>query len=407
MRKKAAASLAAVLGCYAVVTAQQPATPRAARPAVQTPPVLAFVPVKPIDPPARPLASEARSANVTTFSFIAYGDTRSDYTGPADGEVLRAEHNRIVDVILARVKARASTPFPIRFVLQSGDAVLRGHFGKQWNVSFTPIIERLTHANIPYFFAAGNHDADGHPGDSIRSLGLHNTLTAISKLIPPEGAARRLSGYPTYAFGYGNVFFIAIDSNIASDTIQLAWAASQLDHLNRTRYRHVVAFFHHPPFSSGPHGGTAAAPESTTPRVGNVELPTAAVRDLWLPLFRRHHVRMIIAGHDHLYDHWAETYTDNGVRYRMDDLVTGGGGAPIYVYNGEPNLEAYLAAGASQQVRVEHLMKPGTTTAENPHHFVIVQVDGDKLSLEVVGSGPGVYAPYAGKSKIDISDTTR
>ena len=56
-------------------------------------------------------------------------------------------------------------------------------------------------------------------GDPQRALGLHNTLTAMSKLIPPEGSPRRLSGYPTYAFGYGNAFFIALDSNIASDAI--------------------------------------------------------------------------------------------------------------------------------------------------------------------------------------------
>jgi hypothetical protein len=107
---------------------------------------------------------------------------------------------------------------------------------------------------------------------------------------------------------------------------------------------------------------------------------------------------MIIAGHDHLYDHWVERYTDNGVTYRMDDLVTGGGGAPIYVYNGEPDLQTYLTAGAAQQVRVEHLMKPGTTTAENPHHFVVVQVDGDRLSLEVIGTGPTAYTPYNGSA---------
>ena len=60
-------------------------------------------------------------------------------------------------------------------------------------------------ANIPYFFSVGNHDVTGMPaGDPARALGLHNTLTAMSKLMPPEGSPRRLSGYPTYAFGYGN-----------------------------------------------------------------------------------------------------------------------------------------------------------------------------------------------------------
>ena len=62
--------------------------------------------------------------------------------------------------------------------------------------------------------------------------------------------------------------------------------------------------------------------------------------------------------------------------YRRDDLVTGGGGAPIYTYRGEPAVEQYLAAGAPQNVRLQHLVRPGMTTAENPHHFVVIQVDG-------------------------------
>ena len=55
-------------------------------------------------------------------------------------------------------------------------------------------------------------------------------------------------------------------------------------------------------------------------------------------------------------------------------------------------------------MRVEHLMTPGSTPEENPHHFVVVQVDGDRLSLEVVGVGPGDYTPYpGGRARIDLT----
>ena len=124
-----------------------------------------------------------------------------------------------------------------------------------------------------------------------------------------------------------------------------------------------------------------------------------------MPLFRKHHVRMLVTGHDHLYDHWVERYVDNGVTYRMDTIVTGGGGAPIYTYVGEPDLRAYAAAGGAANIRVEHLMKPGATAAENPHHFVVIQVDGDRLSLEVIGTGPTPYTPYSGgRARIALSD---
>jgi hypothetical protein len=391
--------LCGVIG--AVAAAQQP-------PPASAPPLVL---VRPIAPPATPLPSEAASAGIKRFSFIAYGDTRSGGAAdvPGDGQILQVEHSLVVDRMIARVRQGAFTPFPVRFALQSGDAVLRGQNAAAWNVSFSPIIERLTRAaNIPFFFSVGNHDVTTMPpGDPGRSLGLHNTLTAISKLIPAEGSPRRLSGYPTYSFGYGNAFFIAFDSNIAGDQLQLAWVADQLEHLDRARFPHVFVFFHHPPFSAGPHGGASAAPMPGTGAKApdRLEPQSVAIRNLYMPLFRKHHVTMTIAGHDHLLDHWVERYSSGGTTFRMDAIVTGGGGAPSYRYAGEPDLRAYTTAAAKENVRVEHVMRPGSAPEENPHHFIVVQVDGDRLSLEVVSVGPGDYTPYpGGRSKLDLID---
>jgi len=372
---------AVLLAAAAALVAQAPAT---------------TVSVKPIDPPATPLPAEAASAGVTKFSFFAYGDSRgTNQPGvPGDGEVLHPQHSRLMDVMLEKAQALASTPFPVRFVVHSGDAVVRGANAAMWNVSYTPIIERLTRgAGIPYLPAAGNHDVSGMPvGDPGRAPGLRNTLTALSRLIPADGSPRRLNGYATYAFGYGNLFALVLDSNIASDPTQAAWTSKQLEQLDRARYRHVIAIFHHPVFSSGPHG------------FPHIEPATAALRDHYMPLFRKHRVRMLITGHDHLFEHWVERYTDkHNARYRMDQLVTGGGGAPVYVYKGQPDLSGYLRSTASERVAVEHVAKPGLTPADNPHHFVVIQVDGDRLSVEVVSSG-AVFAPYNGRSRIDLFD---
>jgi hypothetical protein len=263
-----------------------------------------------------------------------------------------------------------------------------------WNVSFSPIVERLTRgAGIPYLPAVGNHDVSGMPvGDPGRAPGLRNALTALSRLIPTEGSPRRLNGYPTYAFGYGNLFAIVFDSNIAGDATQLAWVRAQLEHIDRRRYRHVVAIFHHPVFSSGPHG------------FPDVEPATTALRDQYMPLFRQYRVGLLITGHDHLFDHWVERYTGkDATRFRMDQIVTGGGGAPVYVYKGEPDLRAYAQSVTPGRVEIEHLAKPGLTPADCPFHFVIIQVDGDRLSVEVVSSGAPL-APYNGRSRIDLID---
>jgi hypothetical protein len=170
----------------------------------------------------------------------------------------------------------------------------------------------------------------------------------------------------------------------------------------------VIAFFHHPPYSSGPHGGASAEPVPGTGRkaADRVEAQTAAIRASYMPLFRKHHVKLLVTGHDHLFDHWVERYDDNGEPHRIDTIVTGGGGAPIYTYAGEPDLRAYLAASTADHVRVEHLVRPGETPEQNPHHFVLVRVDGDRLSVEVIASGDTPFTPYSGgRSKIALSDS--
>lgn len=347
------------------------------------PPAPPLVPIRPIAPPKHPLPREDRSANEQRFSFLVYGDTRSGLVG--DGEVIHPIHAQVMDAMIQAIAARKKTRFPVRFVLQTGDAVLRGGDGRMWNVSYSPVIDRLTRgADVPYFLTAGNHDV--FPS---RAEGLHNLLAAMSQLIPAEGSPRRLNGYPTYAFGYGPVFVIAFDSNIADDPLQLAWVTDQLERLDRNRYLVVVAFVHHPIYSSGPHG------------IAN-EPAALALRTRYMPLFRRHHVRLIAAGHEHFYEHWVERYTDAGAEYRIDEVVTGGGGAPTYTYRGEPDLTAYLAAGAAQRVRVEHLVKPGRTIADNPNHFLIVEVDGSRLTVEIVAASGAPFTPFAGQSRISL-----
>jgi hypothetical protein len=339
--------------------------------------------VRAIAAPTHPLPQEAESARITRFSFIAYGDTR----GRQDGVALQYEHSLVVDSMIETIRRLESTDYPVRFVLQSGDAVVNGRDARQWNRSFVGIIDRLTAgAGVPYFLAPGNHDLTSAASLSSpgRLAGLENYLDAVAQLIPPVGASRRLAGYPTYAFGYGNAFVLAIDSMIAADDTQFDWVQAQLDGLDRQRYAHAFAFFHHPVFSSGPHGGPTLEPA------------TAAVRARYEPLFRRHHVRLTITGHDHLFEHWVERYQDaTGVPYRMDHLVTGGGGAPIYTYQGEPDLREFLAAGAAEKVQLEHLVIPSAHAADTPHHYVVVQVDGDDISLEVIGVEPGQdFKPY-------------
>jgi hypothetical protein len=347
--------------------------------------------VRAITPPKTPLPPEEASAGIEKFAFIVYGDTR----GRRDGKEIQYEHSLIVESMLNTIKKMDTTSYPIRFVLQTGDAVVNGRDAKQWNASFVSLINRLTtEGGVPYFLAPGNHDVTSAAelNDPGRQDGLRNYLAAIAQLIPPDGAARRLAGYPTYAFGYGNAFVIAFDSNIALDDKQFEWVKSQLESLDRNRYVNVIAYCHHPPFSSGPHGGS------------RVEAPTIALRQRYMPLFRRHHVNALFVGHEHLFEHWIERYEDAGQKYRMDHIVTGGGGAPLYWYYGEPELKDYLEANKASKVKLEHLVKPGNDRGDNPYHYTVVKVDGEQMSLEVIGVDWGSnYRPYV-SNKIELRD---
>jgi Calcineurin-like phosphoesterase len=345
--------------------------------------------VRSIPAPATPLPSEDQSAGVTRFSFISYGDTRST----ADGVDIQPVHSQLVDTMVAAIKHMQTSDFPVRFVLQSGDGVTNGRIVSQWNTSFVDVVSRLTQeSNVPYYLIPGNHDVTTalSVDTPARNEGLKNYLDLMSGMIPPDGSPRRLSGYPTFAIGYGNTFVIGIDSDISPDETQFNWVKSQLEGLDRTRFVNVIVFLHHAPFTSGSH------------RVA--ELATMGVRIRYMPLFRTHHVAAVLGGHDHEFEHYVEHYTDTSGIHRMDLIVSAGGGAPLYTYSGEPDTADYLAAGASAKVQLDHIVKPSTDAAENQYHFTIIRVDGNKLSIEVVGLPPASnFKPY-GKDVFELRD---
>jgi hypothetical protein len=88
----------------------------------------------------------------------------------------------------------------------------------------------------------------------------------------------------------------------------------------------------------------------------------------------------------------------------MDLVVSGGGGAPIYTYTGEPDLTEYLKANAANKVTLEHLVRPSVDRGQNPYHYLLVRVDGEKLEMEVqsVDWGAG-FAPYR-SNKVGLQD---
>ena len=341
-----------VLGCVTaalglVVSAQQPAQPS---------PVPAWVTVRPIEPPGAPLPSEAASAGVTRFSFIAYGDTRNSGVAdvPGDGQIPNPEHSRVVDRMIARIHEDTSSPFPVRFVLQSGDAVVRGQNGAMWNVSFTPVVEKLTRgANIPVLLFRRQPRCDGHaPGRSRprprlvqHADGEREADSAGRVAAPPE----RLSDV-LFRVRKRVLHRSRFEHRQRHDSTRLGHRSARASR-SRTFLTSSRSFI----TRCSPPARTAVRQPSRLPGTGTKSARSYRAAERCDQIA----VRSTLQEASRADGHYRATITSSttgsnatpagGVTYRMDSLVTGGGGAPTYRYAGEPDLRAYTRSGRRGQ----------------------------------------------------------
>ncbi|HMB27089.1 MAG TPA: hypothetical protein VKS99_03250, partial [Blastocatellia bacterium] len=90
--------------------------------------------------------------------------------------------------------------------------------------------------------------------------------------------------------------------------------------------------------------------------------------------------------------------------HRLDQIVTGGGGAPLYVYSGDPDTRDYIKDNPDQKITLDRIAKPAYEPGQGAYHYVLVKVDGDRFSLEVIGVDWGRdFQPYR-SNKADLSD---
>jgi 3',5'-cyclic AMP phosphodiesterase CpdA len=203
--------------------------------------------------------------------------------------------------------------FPYQLMVHTGDIAYGSGTVDQLDRTFFDVYADLLR-NVPLFPAPGNHDYEtAQAGPYAEAFGL------------PEQR--------WYAFDWGPVHFVALDteSDLAA---QAAWLD---DDLTRSPAAWKIAFLHRPPYSSGEHGSSTG------------------IRDTFGPIFERHGVQVVFAGHDHDYE---RTVPQNGVTY----VVTGGGG-----------------------IGTRPVGRSGFTAfSEDVIHFVYGEVDGDQLTLHAV-----------------------
>lgn len=247
-------------------------------------------------------------ATAAPFRFVIYGDTRTD--GSLHARMAQAIHAEAAD-----------------FVLHTGDLVGDGRDDAQWHRFFG--IEGDLLRDAPLVPVIGNHEIM-RPGSA--------GIDAFRRYVHCDPASP--SPELDYPFAYGNVRFVVLN---AFDDWTTSARRDWLDaELTRARAEvpdgFVIVAMHWGLCSCGPHGENRAA-------------RSAGIDDV----LRRHHVDLLVSGHDHVF----ERGDDDGLRY----LVSGGGGAPLYR---RARVRSYARAFASE------------------HHFVRVDVEPDHLVFTAV-----------------------
>lgn len=221
------------------------------------------------------LATSTLTANKTSgnFSFAFFADS-------GDGSAAQ------------QAIASQAAVQPLDFILHGGDVVYPSGADADYDTNFFPQYGSIID-NIPFYSVLGNHDvqtANGQPYLDIFSL--------------PTGS----SGTERYySFDYANAHFAALDTNsdFSTGSAQKIWLESDL---SSTTKDWKIVFFHHPPYTIGPHASDAIV---------------TTLQNQLVPLFEQYNVDMVLGGHDHIY---TRSNPINGVTY----IVSGAGGAELY-----------------------------------------------------------------------------
>jgi predicted phosphodiesterase len=184
-------------------------------------------------------------------------------------------------------------------ILTVGDNIYPNGSGRHFAKRFEEPFAGLLKERVKFYAVLGNHDVEEGRKDQL-NYPLFN-----------------MGGANYYSIGRGNglIEFFMLDSTDC-DTGQINWLENSL---RDSRAKWKVAALHHPIYSSGKKHGS-----------------DVKVRKSLEPLFKRYHVQVVFAGHDHVYE---RTKPQDGVQY----FITGAGGQ---IRRGDIDLHSELRAAS-------------------------------------------------------------
>ena len=228
---------------------------------------------------------------------------------------------------LARIMLRYRQTFPFEFVLMLGDNMYGSEKAIDYKQKFENVYRPLLDQKVKFYAALGNHDESNQ-----RFYEFFN-----------------MEGNEYYRFTKGNVSFYSLNSNYM-DKKQVDWLNSKLATDTSTW---KIAFFHHPPYSSGGKHGS-----------------DTKLRQVIEPIFMKHGVNVVFAGHEHFYE---RIKPQKGIYY----FISGSGGKLRKgdVKDGSPlTAKAYDADMSFMLVEVD----------DNQMHFQVISRTGDTVDSGII-----------------------
>ncbi|MET0650578.1 MAG: metallophosphoesterase [Pyrinomonadaceae bacterium] len=177
---------------------------------------------------------------------------------------------------LAAVMVRYRQSFPFEFALLMGDNMYGGEKAADYKVKFEDVYKPLLDQKVKFYASLGNHD------ESNQRFYEHFNM----------------NGEEYYQLKKGPISFYALNSNYM-DKKQLTWLEEKLKG-DTSDWK--VAFFHHPPYSSGGKHGSSSS-----------------LRQVVEPLFVKYGINVVLAGHEHFYE---RVKPQKGIYY----FISGAGG---------------------------------------------------------------------------------
>ena len=177
---------------------------------------------------------------------------------------------------LAQIMQRCRQMFPFEFVLMVGDNMYGSEKAADYKLKFENVYKPLLNQKVKFYAALGNHDESNQ-----RFYEFFN-----------------MEGQEYYRFNKGNASFYALNSNYM-DKKQVDWLNEKLA-TDTASWK--IAFFHHPPYSSGGKHGS-----------------DTKLRQVVEPIFLKNGVDVVFTGHEHFYE---RIKPQQGIYY----FISGSGG---------------------------------------------------------------------------------